>query len=120
MIERILQDYRRAYGFASFALRYFNASGADAAGGIGELRDPETHLIPRAMMALQGYIDDFAVFGSDFDTPDGTAVRDYIHVADLAEAHVRAVELLLTGHQGGAFNLGTGRGHSVRQVLDAI
>src|SRR3954469_22321931 len=120
MIERILQDYRRAYGFASFALRYFNASGADAAGGIGELRDPETHLIPRAMMALQGHICDFAVFGDDYPTPDGTAVRDYIHVTDLAAAHVLALKLLLQGHGGGAYNLGTGAGFSVREILAAI
>jgi UDP-glucose-4-epimerase GalE len=120
MIERILRDYRSAYGFASFALRYFNASGADAAGGIGELRDPETHLIPRAMMALQGHISDFAVFGDDYDTPDGTAVRDYIHVTDLAAAHVLALKALLQGHPGGAFNLGTGAGFSVREILAAI
>jgi nucleoside-diphosphate-sugar epimerase len=109
MIERVLADYRTAYGLGSFALRYFNASGADPAGGIGELRDVETHLIPRAMMALQGYVPDFAVFGDDYDTPDGTAIRDYIHVTDLAAAHVRALELLLQGHSGGALNLGTGK-----------
>ena len=120
MVERVLQDYRRAYGFASFALRYFNASGADAAGGIGELRDPETHLIPRAMMALQGHIADFAVFGTDYDTPDGTAVRDYIHVTDLASAHVLALKSLLQGHSGGVCNLGTGTGFSVREILAAI
>jgi UDP-glucose 4-epimerase len=120
MIERILQDYRRAHGFASFALRYFNASGADASGGIGELRDPETHLIPRAMMALQGHISDFAVFGDDYPTPDGTAVRDYIHVTDLAAAHVLALKLLLQGHGGGVCNLGTGKGFSVREILAAI
>jgi UDP-glucose 4-epimerase len=120
MIERVLQDYRRAYGLASFALRYFNASGADPAGGIGELRDPETHLIPRAMMALQGHISDFAVFGDDYDTPDGTAVRDYIHVTDLASAHVLALKLLLQGHGGATCNLGTGIGFSVREILAAI
>jgi UDP-arabinose 4-epimerase len=120
MVERILMDYRSAYGLNSFSLRYFNACGADVDGELGELREPETHLIPRAMMALQGYVDDFAVFGSDYDTPDGTAIRDYVHVADLAEAHVRAVVLLLDGHRGGAFNLGTGRGHSVKEVLNAI
>ena len=101
MIERILADYRRAYGLGSFALRYFNASGADASGGIGELRDNETHLIPRAMMALRGHISDFAVFGDDYDTPDGTAIRDYIHVTDLAAAHVSALKLLMQGHAGG-------------------
>ncbi len=94
MIERVLSDYRDAYGFGSFALRYFNASGADASGDIGELRDNETHLIPRAMMALQGHVSDFAVFGDDYDTPDGTAIRDYIHV--------------------------TGTGFSVRDILGAI
>jgi UDP-glucose-4-epimerase GalE len=120
MIERILADYRRAYGLGSFALRYFNASGADASGAIGEKRDNETHLIPRAMMALQGHISDFAVFGDDYDTPDGTAVRDYIHVTDLAAAHVLALKLLLQGHAGGVCNLGTGAGFSVREILGAI
>jgi UDP-glucose-4-epimerase GalE len=120
MIERILADYRGAYGLASFALRYFNASGADASGEIGELRDVETHLIPRAMMALQGHVADFAVFGDDYDTPDGTAIRDYIHVTDLAAAHLKALQLLMQGHAGGVFNLGTGTGFSVREILAAI
>jgi UDP-glucose 4-epimerase len=120
MIERLLADYRSAYGIGAFCLRYFNASGADASGGIGEKRDNETHLIPRAMMALQGHIADFAVFGGDYDTPDGTAIRDYIHVTDLAAAHVEALKLLMQGHCGGAFNLGTGAGFSVRQILAAI
>jgi UDP-glucose-4-epimerase GalE len=120
MIERMLADYRGAYGFGAFCLRYFNASGADAAGGIGELRDNESHLIPRAMMTLQGHLSDFAVFGDDYDTPDGTAIRDYIHVTDLAAAHVAALNLLLQGHQGGSFNLGTGNGFSVREILKCI
>jgi UDP-glucose-4-epimerase GalE len=120
MVERILSDYARAYGLSTLALRYFNAAGADPEGELGELRDPETHLIPRAMMAIQGHIPDFAVFGSDYETPDGTAVRDYIHVSDLAEAHVAALRHLLAGGSGEAFNLGTGRGYSVRQVLQAI
>jgi UDP-glucose-4-epimerase GalE len=120
MIERLLADYRSAYGFGAFCLRYFNASGADAAGGIGELRDNETHLIPRAMMTLQGYLTDFAIFGDDYDTPDGTAIRDYIHVTDLAAAHVLALRLLIDGHAGGSFNLGTGKGFSVREILAAI
>src|ERR1700716_1291867 len=120
MIERILADYRRAYGLGSFCLRYFNASGADASGDIGELRENETHLIPRAMMALQGHVGNFAVFGDDYDTPDGTAIRDYIHVADLATAHLLALNLLMQGHSGGAFNLGTGAGFSVREILSAI
>jgi UDP-glucose 4-epimerase len=120
MIERILADYRGAYGLGSFALRYFNASGADPSGGIGELRDNETHLIPRAMMALQGHVADFAVFGDDYATPDGTAIRDYIHVTDLAAAHLLALNLLMQGHPGGAFNLGTGTGFSVREILSLI
>jgi UDP-arabinose 4-epimerase len=120
MVERMLSDYAKAYKLESVALRYFNASGADPDGELGELRDPETHLIPRAMMAIQGYIPDFAVFGSDYPTPDGTPIRDYIHVSDLADAHVAALRRLLAGEPGGAFNLGTGRGHSVKQVLDAI
>jgi UDP-glucose 4-epimerase len=120
MIERVLKDFRSAYGLASFALRYFNASGADAAGGLGELREPETHLSPRAMMALQGHVTDFAVFGNDYETPDGTAIRDYIHVTDLAAAHVLALELLMQGHAGGVVNLGTGAGFSVHEILAAI
>jgi UDP-glucose 4-epimerase len=120
MIEQMLSDYRRAYGLNSFCLRYFNACGDDADGQIGELRDPETHLIPRAMMALQGHVGDFSVFGNDYATPDGTAIRDYIHVADLAAAHLLALKQLLNGHEGGAFNLGTGSGFSVLQILNAI
>lgn len=120
MIERVLGDYRRAYGLNSFCLRYFNACGADSSGAIGEFRDPETHLIPRAMMALQGYVRDFAIFGDDFDTPDGTAIRDYIHVVDLAAAHVLALDALLKGAAGGSYNLGTGSGYSVREILTVI
>ena len=120
MIERILADYRSAYGLGAFCLRYFNASGADASGEIGEWRDNETHLIPRAMMALQDHVRDFAVFGDDYDTPDGTAIRDYIHVTDLAAAHLAALERLIKGDAGGVFNLGTGTGFSVREILAAI
>ena len=120
MIERVLSDYTRAYGLQSIALRYFNAAGADPDGEVGELRDPETHLIPRAMMAIQGYLSDFAVFGSDYPTPDGTAIRDYIHVSDLAEAHVAALTRIAKWKPNGAYNLGTGRGYSVKQVLEAI
>ena len=120
MVERILDDFARAYGMGVVALRYFNACGADPEGEIGELRDPETHLIPRAMMAIQGHISDFAVFGTDYATADGTAIRDYVHVSDLADAHVTSVRRLLGGGVGGNFNLGTGRGYSVKRVLDAI
>jgi UDP-glucose-4-epimerase GalE len=120
MVERVLADYRTAYGFGAFCLRYFNACGADPSGALGELRDPETHLIPRAMMALQGYASDFSIFGDDYPTPDGTAIRDYIHVTDLAAAHIRALQLLLSGHLGGNYNLGTGRGFSVKEIVAAI
>jgi len=120
MAERALADYGAAYGLRAVVLRYFNACGADEAGELGELRQVETHLIPRAMMALQGHIDDFAVFGNDFETPDGTAIRDYVHVADLADAHVMSLRRLLAGDDGDVFNLGTGCGHSVAEVLRAI
>lgn len=120
MVERVLADYGPAYSLRSIALRYFNASGADPNGEIGELRDPETHLIPRAMMAIQGHLGDFEVFGTDYDTTDGTPIRDYIHVSDLADAHVLSVQRLLAGGAPGAFNLGTGQGYSVKQVLEAI
>jgi UDP-glucose-4-epimerase GalE len=119
MVERVLSDYAQARELEFVSLRYFNACGADPDGEIGELRDPETHLIPRAMMAIQGHIDDFAVFGTDYETPDGTPIRDYVHVCDLADAHVASLRRLLQG-RGGSFNLGTGCGHSVKQVLDAI
>jgi UDP-glucose 4-epimerase/UDP-arabinose 4-epimerase len=120
MIEQILADFRAAYQLHSTCLRYFNASGAERSASIGEFRNPETHLIPRAMMALQGHVDDFAIFGDDYDTPDGTAVRDYIHVEDLAAAHIMALDALLNGSVGGCFNLGTGSGHSVREVIAAV
>jgi UDP-glucose 4-epimerase len=120
MVEQILDDYARPYGLNYIALRYFNASGADPDVEIGELRDPETHLIPRAMMAIQGHVTNFEVYGTDYDTPDGSPIRDYIHVSDLADAHVLALRRLLAGESGGVFNLGTGRGHSVKQVLDVI
>ncbi|MBU1384233.1 MAG: UDP-glucose 4-epimerase GalE [Alphaproteobacteria bacterium] len=120
MCEDILRDHAAAYGLKAIALRYFNASGADPETEIGEFREVETHLIPRALMALQGYVHDFQVFGSDFPTADGTAIRDYIHVSDLADAHVRAVTALLSGADGGVFNLGAGRGYSVGEVLTEI
>lgn len=118
--EGILADYARAYGLKYVALRYFNASGDDVDSEVGEDREIETHLIPRAMMALQGYVDDFQVFGSDFPTEDGTAVRDYIHVMDLAAAHVQALDYLNKGGKSDIFNLGIGKGYSVGQVLSKI
>lgn len=120
MVERIFADFHVACDLRSISLRYFNACGADEAAEVGELRDPETHLIPRAMMALQGYIDDFQVYGADFETLDGTAIRDYVHVADLADAHCAALDLLLRGGSTSIFNLGTGVGTSVKQILDAV
>jgi len=120
MVERVLSDYGEAYGLDYIALRYFNACGADPEGEIGELRQPETHLIPRAMMALQGHLSDFRMFGDDYATPDGTPIRDYIHVSDLADAHVASVQRLIQGGPSGAFNLGTGQGYSVKQVSKAI
>src|ERR1700694_5285689 len=114
MIERILLDYCAAYQMRSICFRYFNASGADSPGHIGELRDPETHLIPRAMMRLQGPVSEFSVFGIDYDTPDGAAVRNYIHVSDLAAAHILGLHVLTDGHSGGIYNLGTGFGFSVK------
>jgi UDP-glucose-4-epimerase GalE len=111
MVENILADYSSAYGLRSVALRYFNACGADPEGDLGELRNPETHLIPRALMAIQGHISDFVLYGNDYDTPDGTPVRDYVHVSDLAETHVLGLRWLLDGGQRAAFNLGSGCGY---------
>lgn len=118
--EQMLADYSSAYGLRYVALRYFNASGADIDGDLGEAHDPETHLIPRAMMAAAGSIAFLDVFGDDYETPDGTCIRDYIHVADLARAHVLAVEHLVAGGNNLAVNLGTGRGISIKEILEAI
>jgi UDP-arabinose 4-epimerase len=118
--EHMLADYSSAYGLRYVALRYFNASGADVDGELGEAHDPETHLIPRAMMAAAGSIDFLEVYGDDYDTPDGTCVRDYIHVGDLARAHVLAVEHLAGGGSNLALNLGAGRGTSIKEILETI
>jgi UDP-glucose-4-epimerase GalE len=120
MVEQIIADYAAAYDIEGIALRYFNASGCEPTSGIGEKRLIETHLIPRAMMALQGHIDQFEIFGADFPTHDGTAIRDYIHVSDLATAHVLAMKHNLVDHRFGVFNLGVGKGYSVKQVLTEI
>jgi UDP-glucose-4-epimerase GalE len=117
--EYALRDFGVASGLRAVMLRYFNACGADPDGEIGELHDPEPHLIPRVMMAASGEIDAIDVFGTDYPTPDDTAVRDYIHVCDLAEAHVAALRYLQAGGATTALNLGTGRGHSVREVIEA-
>ena len=120
MVERILADAGRAYGLDWTALRYFNACGADPGGETGELHDPEPHLIPRALMAAAGEIEHLDMFGEDWPTPDGTCVRDYIHVADLADAHVASLRRLERGGESGAFNLGTGTGLSVHQIVNAV
>ncbi len=118
--EQALEAYERAYGFRFVALRYFNAAGADESGEIGELHDPETHLIPLALRAAAGLGPELQVFGSDYPTPDGTCVRDYIHVNDLASAHVKALEHLAAGKPSVAVNVGTGDGYSVQQVISAV
>jgi len=120
MVERVLNWYGRAYNLSWAALRYFNAAGADPDGEIGEIHDPETHLIPLAIAAAHHDIPELQIFGTDYDTPDGTAIRDYIHVNDLAEAHLLALRRLCDGGDSGAFNLGTGHGHSVQQVISAV
>jgi UDP-arabinose 4-epimerase len=117
-IERALHWYGEAYGLRSVALRYFNAAGADPDAEIGERHDPETHLIPLVLDAALGLGGPVEIFGGDYPTPDGTAIRDYIHVSDLADAHVRALAFA-SGERSAAFNLGTGRGHSVREVIAA-
>ena len=120
VIERMIQDYTQAYSFRSIALRYFNAAGADPDGDLGERHDPETHAIPLAILAALGEGGPFHIFGTDYPTPDGTAVRDYVHVADLADAHVKAMEHLAAGSLGGAYNLATGVGTSVLDIVRAV
>jgi UDP-glucose 4-epimerase len=117
MVERILQDYDRAYGLKFISLRYFNASGADPDGTLGECHNPETHLIPNILRALSGWQEALEIYGEDFPTPDGTAVRDYIHVSDLAIAHVLALGALGRLRRSEFINLGTNRGYSVREVV---
>lgn len=118
MFEQILAAYENAYGLKSVSLRYFNAAGADLAGKIGEDHSPETHLIPLVLQAALGIRDKITVFGTDYPTSDGTCIRDYIHVTDLARAHILALEALAGGDRGGVYNLGNGKGFSVREVID--
>lgn len=120
IVEQALADYDQYKGLRSVVLRYFNAAGADFEGRIGEWHTPETHAIPLAIDAALGRRQGFKVFGSDYDTRDGTCVRDYIHVLDLADAHVRAVEYLLRGGDSVALNLGTGTGTTVKELLGTI
>jgi UDP-glucose-4-epimerase GalE len=119
MIEKVLRRYTAAYGLKSVALRYFNAAGADPNGDLGEDHDPETHLLPRVILAALEN-EPVSVYGTDYPTSDGTAVRDYLHVSDIAEAHVLALKYLLDGNDSAEFNLGTGRGHSVLNVVRTV
>lgn len=118
MVEQALADYDRAYGFKSVCLRYFNAAGADPEGQLGERHDPETHLIPLVLQAASGRRPHISVFGRDYDTPDGTCVRDYIHIQDLCSAHWLALESLMNGEDSQSYNLGNGNGFSVQEVID--
>jgi UDP-glucose 4-epimerase len=118
MVEEILKDYSAAYPFDFMSLRYFNAAGSDQEGDTGENHDPETHLIPLVLDVAKGLSKSIKVFGTDYDTDDGSCIRDYIHVTDLADAHVLALEKLLAGHKSDFINLGTGQGYSVLQVID--
>jgi UDP-glucose-4-epimerase GalE len=120
MVEKMLRWYGEIHGLRWMALRYFNAAGADPDGEIGEDHDPESHLIPLVIGAAQGTRPPVKVFGTDYPTPDGAAVRDYIHVMDLADAHLRALDALGRGTPSQALNLGTGRGHSVKEVIDTV
>jgi UDP-glucose 4-epimerase len=119
MVEKILQDYDVAYGLRSVRFRYFNAAGADPSGELGEDHQPETHLIPLVLMTALGRRPSISVFGTDYPTPDGTCIRDYIHVSDLADAHVLGLQHLMKGGQSEIFNLGNGNGFSVREVIEA-
>jgi UDP-arabinose 4-epimerase len=120
MVERMLEWYESAYGLAWLSLRYFNAAGADPEAEIGEAHDPETHIIPSAINAAHGKGPVLQVFGTQFDSPDGTAVRDFVHVTDLATAHVRAIEVLIQGCAPQALNLGTGTGCSVKEAIAVV
>ena len=122
MVERILTDFYSAHGLNSVALRYFNACGADPEGELGECHEPETHLIPLILQAASGRRDSITVFGRDYDTEDGTCIRDYIHIEDLCSAHALALEALASGDKQGAlaYNLGNGQGYSVQEVVDVV
>jgi UDP-arabinose 4-epimerase len=120
MIERMLEWYGKLHGLRWAALRYFNAAGADPDGEIGEVHDPETHILPLLLQAARGERGAISIFGVDHPTPDGTTIRDYIHVTDLADAHVRTLRWLRDGGESRAFNLGTGKGSSIREVIAAV
>lgn len=118
MVEQALVDYDRAYGLKSVCLRYFNAAGADPEGHLGERHVPETHLIPLVLQAASGRRPSISIFGRDYDTPDGTCIRDYIHIQDLCSAHWLALQSLMNGAESQSYNLGNGNGFSVQQVID--
>jgi UDP-glucose 4-epimerase len=118
MVEQLLEDFDRAYGLNSVCLRYFNAAGADPDGQLGERHNPETHLVPLVLQAASGRRKDIAIFGRDYATPDGTCIRDYIHVSDLIEAHALALDYLMAGGKSLACNLGNGSGFSVSEVIE--
>ena len=118
MVEQILEDFRAAYGLEYVALRYFNAAGADPEGEIGEEHNPETHLIPLVLKTALGQRETINIFGDDYATKDGTCIRDYIHIDDLAQAHLLALDRLLNGLPGGQYNLGNGDGYSVKEVIE--
>lgn len=120
MIEQILKDYSDAHGFKYVAFRYFNAAGADPEGELGEAHEPETHLIPLVLDAALGIRKSIKIFGTDYPTPDGTCIRDYIHVNDLATAHIKGIEYLMNGNESNYFNLGNGTGFSVREIIDTV
>lgn len=120
MCEQAVMDYAAAYGLSYVILRYFNACGADPDGEIGEWHDPETHLIPRALLAAAGHIEKLEIFGDDYDTPDGTCIRDYIHVADLADGHCAALKYLEAGRPSISVNLGTGVGVSIGDIVRSV
>jgi UDP-glucose 4-epimerase len=120
MVEQVLQDYEKAYRLRSVCLRYFNAAGADPKARIGENHNPETHLIPLLLQVASGRRESAQIFGQDYDTPDGTCIRDYIHIVDLCAAHSLALVYLIAGGASAAYNLGNGNGFSVREVVDAV
>jgi UDP-glucose 4-epimerase len=118
--ETMIANAGRAHGLRAVCLRYFNAAGSDPEGRLGERHDPESHLIPLALAAAAGRGKGLTLYGTDYPTPDGTCIRDYIHVVDLADAHIRAMDYLAAGNPSRSFNLGNGNGWSVRQVIDAV
>jgi UDP-glucose 4-epimerase len=120
MMEQFMQDYDKAYGMKYVALRYFNAAGAHASGEIGEAHNPESHLIPLILQVANGKREQINVFGDDYPTHDGTCIRDYIHITDLADAHIRALEYLKNGGKSTYYNLGNGNGFSVKEVIDTV